>query len=64
MKNRKIRILILTADAGYGHRSASNAVAEALTLSHPDEVEVTIENALDHEKAPFFLRDSQSDYDR
>ncbi len=64
MKNRKIRILILTADAGYGHRSASNAVAEALTLSHPDEVEVTIENALDHDKAPFFLRDSQSDYDR
>lgn len=64
MKKRKIRILILTADAGFGHRSAANAVAAALSLTHPSEVEVSIVNPLDNEKAPFFLRDSQADYDR
>jgi hypothetical protein len=28
------RILILTADYGYGHRSAANAIAEALHETH------------------------------
>ena len=64
MRNRKVRILILTADAGFGHRSAANAVAEALQLKYESRVEAIIANPLDHEKAPPFLRDSQSDYDR
>ena len=27
-------VLILTADAGFGHRSAANAIAEALQETH------------------------------
>ncbi len=64
MRNRKVKILILTADAGFGHRSAANAVAEALKLKYETLVEAVIANPLDHKKTPPFLRDSQSDYDR
>jgi 1,2-diacylglycerol 3-beta-galactosyltransferase len=58
------RILILTADAGFGHRSAANAVAEALQETHGDECAYEIVNVLDDERTPRPLRDSQSDYDR
>jgi 1,2-diacylglycerol 3-beta-galactosyltransferase len=58
------RIVILTADAGFGHRSAANAVAAALKELHPDDCQVEILNPLDDKRAPFFLRDSQADYDR
>lgn len=58
------RILILTADAGFGHRSAANAVAEALKEVRGDLCQVDIVNPLEDKRAPFFLRDSQSDYDR
>lgn len=58
------RILILTADAGFGHRSAANAVASALSEMYGDLCEITIANPLDDRRTPFFLRDSQSDYDR
>jgi 1,2-diacylglycerol 3-beta-galactosyltransferase len=58
------RILILTADAGFGHRSAANAVAAALAGLYGDQCQVDIVNPLDDKHAPFFLRDSQSDYDR
>lgn len=60
----KKRILILTADAGFGHRSAANAVAAALELKHGAECETKIINPLDDRRAPFFLRDSGADYDR
>jgi 1,2-diacylglycerol 3-beta-galactosyltransferase len=58
------RILILTADAGFGHRSAANAVAAALQELHGGECAIEIVNPLDDKRAPSFLRDSQSDYDR
>lgn len=58
------KVLILTADAGYGHRSAANAVEQALKLQHGTDVEVNVVNPLDDAKAPAFLRDSQSDYDK
>ncbi len=57
------RILILTADAGFGHRSTANAVAAALKETAPDWV-VEIANPLDDKRAPFFLRDSSADYDK
>lgn len=63
MKEKK-RILILTADAGFGHRSAANAIAAALEQNHPDDCEVQIINPLDDRRAPFYLRDSAADYDR
>src|SRR5512137_2346413 len=58
------RVLILTADAGFGHRSAANAIAEALQETHGDECTDEIVNVLDDERTPRLLRDSQSDYDR
>jgi 1,2-diacylglycerol 3-beta-galactosyltransferase len=58
------RILILTADAGFGHRSAANAIAEALQETHGHECAYEIVNVLDDERTPRLLHDSQSDYDR
>jgi 1,2-diacylglycerol 3-beta-galactosyltransferase len=58
------RILILTADAGFGHRSAANAVAAALAESYGDQCQVDIVNPLEDKHTPSFLRDSQTDYDR
>ncbi len=60
----KRRILILTADAGFGHRSAANAVAGAIEERYGEYCTVQVVNPLDDRRTPFFLRDSQSDYDR
>jgi 1,2-diacylglycerol 3-beta-galactosyltransferase len=60
----KKRILILTADAGFGHRSAAKALAAALEEKHGGDCVYEVVNALDHEKTPAWLRDVQSDYDR
>ena len=58
------RVLILTADAGFGHRSAANAIAEALQDTHGNDCTYEIVNVLDDERTPRVLRDIQSDYDR
>ncbi len=58
------RILILTADYGYGHRSAAKAIAEALHETHGQECNVEIVNPLDDPRAPAFFKDNQDDYDR
>lgn len=58
------RILILTADYGYGHRSAANAIAEALLETHGQEGSVDIVNPLDDPRAPAFFKENQNDYDK
>jgi len=63
MANQEKRILILTADAGFGHRSAANALQEALHLRYPDLARVEIINPLDDKRAPVVLREAQTDYD-
>ncbi|MGA2548255.1 MAG: hypothetical protein ABSF43_17045 [Rectinemataceae bacterium] len=60
----KKRILILTADTGFGHRSAAKALAAALEERHGGECVYEVANPLDNEKTPTWLRDVQSDYDR
>jgi 1,2-diacylglycerol 3-beta-galactosyltransferase len=62
--SEKKRILILTADAGFGHRSAANAILSALEKNHGEECECHILNPIEDKRAPFFLRDSGADYDR
>lgn len=57
------RILILISDAGFGHRSAANALEAALKHIDPN-LHVSIVNPLEHDKVPKLLRDSQEDYDR
>jgi hypothetical protein len=54
------KILILTADYGYGHRSAANAIAEALQETHGEDCIVEIVNPLDDPRAPVFLRDGDN----
>jgi 1,2-diacylglycerol 3-beta-galactosyltransferase len=58
------KILILTADAGYGHRAAANAVAQALAERRGDACSVEIVNPLEDRRAPSILRFAQDDYDR
>ncbi len=58
------RILILTADAGFGHRSAANAVADALRSRYGEHCAVKILNPLDDRRTPLLLRESGTDYDR
>jgi 1,2-diacylglycerol 3-beta-galactosyltransferase len=58
------RVLILTADSGFGHRSAANAIAAALEDAFGSGCLPEIVNPLDEPHVPPFLRRSQSDYDR
>ena len=58
------KILILTADAGYGHRAAANAIAQALAERQGNACSVEIVNPLEDRRAPSLLRFAQDDYDR
>lgn len=60
----KKKVLILTGDAGFGHRSASNAITAALSLNQAFEFEVKIDNLLNHPSVPHWLHNTQSDYDK
>jgi 1,2-diacylglycerol 3-beta-galactosyltransferase len=60
----KKRALILTVDAGFGHRSAANAVRDAILDKYADQMTVEVINGLDEPTTPAFLRDTQSDYDK
>jgi 1,2-diacylglycerol 3-beta-galactosyltransferase len=62
--NERMKILILSADAGFGHKAAANAIAEAFKLKYGDRCEATIVNPLDHPRAPALLVNAQDDYDR
>lgn len=62
--SQKKKILILTADAGFGHRSVSLAIEAALRMRYGDKVEVDIINPLDEPRAPAILRETQADYDK
>jgi 1,2-diacylglycerol 3-beta-galactosyltransferase len=58
------RILVLTADYGYGHRSAANAIAQALDEMYGEDCQVEIVNPLYDPRTPVFLRDGENGYDR
>lgn len=58
------KILILTSDAGFGHRSAAQAIAAALEETCGDRCAVEIVNPLEDKRTPAILRKGQSDYDR
>lgn len=58
------KILILTADAGFGHRSTANALCRAFELRYGEAAQVIIVNPLDDATALFFLRSAENDYDK
>jgi len=62
--NQPRRILILTADVGFGHRTAAEAIAAAARESFGDRCLVEVVNPLDDDRTPAFLHDQQSDYDK
>jgi 1,2-diacylglycerol 3-beta-galactosyltransferase len=64
MMNKSKHILILTADAGFGHRSAAKAIAAALQETHGSDCTVEIVNPIEDERVPAILRDNPADYDR
>ncbi|HSM23776.1 MAG TPA: glycosyltransferase [Anaerolineaceae bacterium] len=64
MEKTKKNILIIFADAGFGHRSAALAIKSAIEEQFPDQFLVSLINPLDNKKAPPFLHDSQSEYDK
>jgi 1,2-diacylglycerol 3-beta-galactosyltransferase len=57
------RILLLYADAGFGHRSAAMAIKAAMEEIHGQECTVDMVNPLEDDRTPSMLRDSQYDYD-
>jgi 1,2-diacylglycerol 3-beta-galactosyltransferase len=57
------RILILTGDAGLGHRSAAEAIRDAIQNRYGETCEVEINNPLNHPDIPDLIRQSQSNYD-
>ncbi len=63
MEQKPKHILILTCDAGLGHRSAAEAVQAAVQAKYGDRCEAIIENPLNDAKVPDLIRKSQSDYD-
>jgi len=64
MAEKEKRILILTSDSGFGHRSAAEAIQKAFHESYGDRCDVIVKNPLDHPDMPDFITDSQSDYDK
>src|SRR5512136_1859699 len=64
MMTRTKHILILTADAGFGHRSAAKAIAAALLETHGSDCTVEIVNPMEDEGVPVILRDNPAEYDR
>ncbi|MGC9469186.1 MAG: MGDG synthase family glycosyltransferase [Anaerolineae bacterium] len=56
------RVLILTADAGMGHRSAAEAIQAAIAELYPNCI-AEIVNPLDDERVPGVLRERQTSYD-
>jgi 1,2-diacylglycerol 3-beta-galactosyltransferase len=58
------KILLLTADAGFGHRAAANAIAAALQERYAGVCQVDTVNPLDDPATPSVMRRMQSDYDQ
>jgi len=61
---RKKRFLIVTSDAGYGHRSAALSVAKALEILYPDQVESLVTNPIQETHTPTVMKPIEKGYDR
>ena len=59
-----IRVLLLTSDMGYGHRSAAHAVEAALHNRYGAQVETRVENAFDQPSVPGWLKEDPANYNR
>lgn len=57
------RILVLTADAGFGHRRAAEAIEAALVELYGERCEITVVNPLHAADAPDIVRQIEAGYD-
>jgi UDP-N-acetylglucosamine:LPS N-acetylglucosamine transferase len=57
------RILVLTADAGFGHRRAAEAIEAALAELYGERCETTVVNPLHAADAPDIVRQIEAGYD-
>src|SRR5574337_1013689 len=57
------KVLILTADAGFGHRKAAQALETAFKRAAGDKVKVEIGNALQDPDIPDLVRAIETGYD-
>lgn len=57
------RILVLTADAGFGHRRAAEAIEAALAELYGERCDVTVVNPLHAGDAPDIVRQIEAGYD-
>ena len=56
-------ILILSVDAGYGHRSATNSLIKSFHLCYGTDVECFAVNPIQDPSVPKFIRTSHQNYD-
>lgn len=61
---QKKRCLIITSDAGFGHRSAALSVSKALETLYPDQVEIMVTNPIQETSTPTVMKPIEKGYDR
>lgn len=61
---QKKRCLIITSDAGFGHRSAALSVAKALEVLYPGQVEILVTNPIQESNTPTVMKPIEKGYDR
>ncbi len=57
------RILILTSDAGFGHRSAAQAIESALTELYGEQCQCKVANPTDSDDSPDLIQKLENEYD-
>ena len=61
---QKKRCLIITSDAGFGHRSAALSVSKALEVLYPNQVEILVTNPIQETNTPTVMKPIEKGYDR
>ena len=61
---QKKRCLIITSDAGFGHRSAALSVAKAIEVLYPGQVEILVTNPIQESNTPTVMKPIEKGYDR
>ena len=61
---QKKRCLIITSDAGFGHRSAALSVSKALGVLYPNQVEILVTNPIQETNTPTVMKPIEKGYDR
>ncbi|HPR35754.1 MAG TPA: glycosyltransferase [Anaerolineaceae bacterium] len=61
---QKKRCLIITSDAGFGHRSAALSVSKALEVLYPGQVEILVTNPIQETDTLTLMKPIEKGYDR